>query len=600
MNEDANKLINSRTLVDCAMGRTPADLVIRKGIWVCVQTGEVIENTDIAIIQGRIAYVGEDASHTIGRETQVIDADGRYLVPGLLDAHMHVESGMLTVTEFVRAVAVHGTTGMFIDPHEIANVFGLKGVRMMVDEAALQPIHVWVQVPSCVPSAPGVETPGAVLSPEDVAEALTWPGIIGLGEMMNFPGVAAGDDKVHAELEATRRAGKVMGGHYPSPNLGLPFHGYLAGGIQDDHEGTRMEDAIARARQGMKVMLRYGSAWHDVAAQVRAITERKLEIRNFLLCTDNSHSETLVNQGHMDRVIKHAIAQGLPAMMALQMGTINTAEHFGLSRDIGQIAPGRFADILLVKDLVNLEIETVIAQGKVLVTNRTLFAQRPPFQRPDWLLHSVMIKNDLKVDDFALRVPEELRNKKKAAAHVIGIIENQAPTNHLRMDVKITDGQVFPSIPDDIAKVSLIERHHGTGKIQVGLVHGFHFDVPCAVGSTVAHDSHQMIVAGNDEASMVVAANTLRQYGGGQIVVKDQKVIGLVELPVAGLMSDEPAETVARQLVSVLQGFRSCGCMLNNPNMQLSLMALVVIPALRLSDMGLFDVEKLRFVAVLE
>jgi len=226
----------TRILVDVAMGRVPADLVIKNGRWVCVQSGEIIPDTDIAIKDERIAYVGPDAGHTIGDATQVIDADRKFLVPGFLDAHMHVESGMLTVTEFVRAVIPIGTTGMFIDPHEIANVFGLQGVRLMVDEAAVQPIHVWVQMPSCVPSAPGFETPGANIGPDDVAEAMSWEGIIGLGEMMNFPGVIMSDENMHAEMAATRAAGKVIGGHYASPDLGLPFHGYAAGGPEDDHD----------------------------------------------------------------------------------------------------------------------------------------------------------------------------------------------------------------------------------------------------------------------------------------------------------------------------------------------------------------------------
>jgi adenine deaminase len=593
-------LINARSLVDCAMGRVPADLVIRNGVWVCVQTGELISGTDVAVKQGRVAYVGPDAIFAIGRETRVIDAAGFYLCPGLLDAHMHVESGMLTVTEFVRAVIVHGTTGMFIDPHEIANVFGLDGVRVMVDEAAVQPIHVWVQVPSCVPSAPDFETPGKVLSPAEVAEAMTWPGIIGLGEMMNFPGVFNGDDKVHAELEATRRAGKIIGGHYPSSDLGRPFHGYLAGGIMDDHEGTRLEDAVARARQGMKVMLRYGSAWHDVATQVRAITEQKLDPRNFLLCTDDSHSETLVHHGHMDRVIRLSISQGLPPITALQMATINTAEHFGLGREIGQIAPGRYADILIVGNLVEMDVKTVIARGTVVVEDHQILVDRPDFRRPEWLRHSVNLRSALKVDDFNLVVPESLNGKSSVTANVIGIIENQAPTRHLRLEVPVKDGQVFPDIPRDIAKVALIERHAATGRIQIGLVQGFRFNKPCAIGSTVAHDCHQMIVVGTDETSMALAANTLKQCGGGQVVVEDRKVSGLVELPVAGLMSEKPAGVVSEQLVSVLDGFKRCGCDLNNPNMQLSLLALVVIPALRISDKGLVDVTNFRFLAVLE
>ena len=291
------KTLETQRLVDVAMGRSSADLLIAGGLWVCVQSGEIIPGTDIAISGSRIAYVGSDGKHTVGPNTVVIDAEGDYLVPGLLDAHMHIESGQVTVTEFARAVIPHGTTGMFVDPHEIANVFGLRGVRLMVDEAALQPIHVWVQIPSCVPSAPGLETPGGLIGPEDVVEALGWPGVIGLGEMMNFPGVIHSDERMHAEMAATRLAGKVVGGHYASLDIGRPFHGYAAGGAEDDHEGTRAKDAVARVRQGMKAMLRLGSAWHDVAEQIRAVTEMGLDPRNFILCTDNSHAETLIRRG---------------------------------------------------------------------------------------------------------------------------------------------------------------------------------------------------------------------------------------------------------------------------------------------------------------
>src|SRR5690606_31906533 len=337
--------------VDVAMGRAKADLVIRNGRWVNVHSGEIISGTDLAIVAGRFAYCGPDASHTIGEDTHVVDAAGRYLVPGLCDAHMHVESGMVTVTEFVRAVIPHGTTSMFIDPHEIANVLGLEGVRLMHDEAAAQAINVYVQMPSCVPSAPGLENAGATLTAEDVAEAMGWDNIIGLGEVMNFPGVSANDPLMVAEIAATVKAGKTVGGHYASPDLGLAFHGYVAGGPEDDHEGTRAEDAIARVRQGMKAMLRLGSAWYDVASQIRAVTEEGLDPRNFILCTDDSHSGTLVHDGHMDRVVRHAIAQGLKPVTAIQMATINTAQHFRLERELGSIAPGRRADFLIVSNL---------------------------------------------------------------------------------------------------------------------------------------------------------------------------------------------------------------------------------------------------------
>lgn len=591
----------TRNLVDVAMGRAPADLVIRNGRWVCVQSGEIIPGTDIAIKGEWIAYVGPDASHTLGQVTQVIDAQGRYLVPGLLDGHMHIESGMLTVTEFVRAVIPHGTTGMFVDPHEIANVFGLRGVRLMVDEAAIQPIHVWVQMPSCVPSAPGLETPGASIGPEEVAEAMTWDGIIGLGEMMNFPGVFLSDEKMHAEMAETRRAGKVIGGHYASHDLGLPFHGYVAGGPEDDHEGTRLEDAVMRVRQGMKAMLRFGSGWHDVAAQVKAVTEMRLDPRHFILCTDDSHSETLVHEGHVNRAVREAIAQGVPPIVAIQMATLNTAEHFGVARQVGLIAPGRYADILLVSDLPEFRPDLVIARGKIAAEKGQLLIDLPTFAYPDWAVQSVHLARPLTANDFRLSISDpQLRQAGKAVAHVIGVIENQAPTRHLKVEVPIQNGEVKVDLQRDLAKVALVERHQATGRVQIGLVQGFGFNTPCAVASTVAHDSHHLIVVGTDEADMAKAVNELARVGGGQVVVRQGEVIGKVELPIAGLMSNERAEVVARKAASVLNGFRACGCSMNNPNMQLSLLALVVIPELRISDLGLVDVTQFQFIPLFE
>jgi adenine deaminase len=562
-----------------------------------VQSGEIIPNTDIAVKNGRIAYVGADASHAIGKKTKVINAKGRYLVPGLLDAHMHVESGMVTVTEFVRAVAVRGTTGMFIDPHEMANIFGLKGVKLMVDEAAKQPIHVWVQMPSCVPSAPGFETPGASIGPKEVAQAMKWPGVIGLGEMMNFPGVFNGDMKMLEEISITHAAGKTVGGHYASPDLGLPFHGYVAGGVEDDHEGTNLEDAVERVRQGMKAMLRYGSSWLDVASQVGAITHLGLDPRRFILCTDDSHAQTISRDGHMDRVLRHAIEQGLNPLTAIQMCTINTAEHFGLAKEIGMIAPGRWADVALVKDLRNFKAELVIAKGNVIAENGKWKVELPKFAYPSWAINSVHLKKPLKAHDFKLTVQGK---PSKVRANVIGVIENQAPTKHLTFDIRPVNGEIKADVKRDIAKIAVIKRHKGMSGITLGLVSGFGFSGKCAVASTVAHDSHHLIVVGTDDENMAIAANQLAQVGGGQAVVKNGRVVGLVELGIAGLMSKERADIVAKKAETVLAGFKSCGCKLNNPNMQLSLLALVVIPELRISDKGLVDVINFKFVPVTE
>ncbi len=576
-------------LINVAMGRTPAEKVIKGGKWVNVYSGEIIPETDIAIAKGRIAFVGPDASHTIGDDTKVIEAGGRYMVPGLCDAHMHVESGMVTVTEFARAVIPHGTTSMFIDPHEIANVLGLPGVRVMHDDAASLPINVQVQVPSCVPSAPGLENAGAEFSIEDVSEALGWPQTCGLGEMMNFPGVAMNDPKMIGEISATQRANKTVGGHYASPDLGLMFHGYVAGGPADDHEGTRKEDPIARIRQGMRAMLRLGSAWYDVAEQIKAITEDGLDPRNFILCTDDSHSGTLVHDGHMNRVVRHAIAQGVKPVTAIQMATLNAAQHFGMERDLGSIAPGRRADIILTSDLPTLPIEMVMARGKILAENGTLIADIPEASYPDFAKNTVNLGKKLDGDDFHIFAPE---GAEKVRARIIGVIENQAPTRALEAYLPVANGLVRMDQGNDICQIALVERHRGTGGVVNGFVSGFGYDKPCAVASTVAHDSHHMIVVGTSKEDMAAAANHLGQVGGGITVFSEGKELATVELAIAGLMSDERAEIVADKAAAMVAAMETCGCRLNNAYMQHSLLALVVIPEIRISDLGIIDVTK--------
>jgi adenine deaminase len=573
-------------LIAVAAGRAPADMVIRNCAWVNVHSREVIDGTDIAIRAGRFAYCGPDASRMIGPGTQVIDAGGRYLIPGLCDGHMHIESGMLTVSQFARAVIPHGTTTMFVDPHEVANVLGLTGVRLMHDEAAVQPVNVWVQMPSCCPSAPGLETPGAEIGPADVAEAMTWPGIIGLGEMMNYPGVVHGDPKMLAEIAATQAAGKTVGGHYASPDL-TDFPAYAAGGPADDHEGTREEDAILRVRQGMRAMLRLGSAWYDVKAQITAVTEKGLDPRNFILCTDDCHSGTLVNEGHMNRVVRHAIDCGLDPLVALQMATINTATHFGLEREVGSIAPGRRADCILTSDLRTLPIETVIARGVVVAEHGECLAPMPDFTWPEAARRTVNMKRDLVAADFDIRVPAAAN---RVRARVIGVVENQAPTRALERDLPVRDGLVEAA--GAVAQIALVERHRATGGVVNGFVEGFGYDVPCAVASTVAHDSHHMIVVGTSKADMAAAANRLRALGGGVTVWRDGIEIAHVALPIAGLMSDAPAELIADCAQGIVSAMAACGCRLNNAYMQHSLLALVVIPSLRISDLGLIDVDR--------
>ncbi|MBW3241857.1 adenine deaminase [Epibacterium sp. DP7N7-1] len=582
-------------LIETAAGRSPADTVIRNGKWVNVHTREILDGHDIAIKAGRIAYVGPDASYCTGPDTQVIEAEGRYMVPGLCDGHMHIESGMLTPAEFARAVIPHGTTTMFTDPHEIANVLGLEGVRLMHDEALLQPVNIYTQMPSCAPSAPGLETTGYEISAEDVTEAMTWPGIIGLGEMMNFPGVANGDAKMLAEIAATQRAGKTVGGHYASPDLGPDFAAYVAGGLADDHEGTCEADAIARMRQGMRAMVRLGSAWYDVEAQITAITEKGLDPRNFILCTDDCHSGTLVNDGHMNRVVRHAIDCGCDPLVALQMATINTATHFGLEREIGSITPGRRADVILTSDLKTLPIEVVIARGQIVAESGSIKVECPHLDWPAHARGTVHLGHELTAKDFELAAPD---GANAVTANVIGVVENQAPTKALKAELPVQDGLVEGT--EDVCQIALVERHRATGGVTNAFVSGFGYEGKMAMASTVAHDSHHMIVVGTDRAQMALAANRLAEVGGGITIFRDGEELALVELPIAGLMSDSPASEVAANAQKLVEAMEACGCKLNNAYMQHSLLALVVIPELRISDLGLVDVRSFKKIPVIE
>ncbi|WP_170410616.1 adenine deaminase [Ruegeria atlantica] len=582
-------------LIAVAAGREVADLVIRGGIWVNVHSRETLPKHDVAIADGRVAYVGPDASHCTGSETQIIDAAGRFMIPGLCDAHMHIESGMLTPAEFARAVIPHGTTSMFTDPHEIANVLGLDGVRMMHDEAMMQPVNIFTQMPSCAPSAPGLETTGYEITAEDVVEAMNWPGIIGLGEMMNFPGVINGDPKMLAEIAATQHAGKTVGGHYASPDLGPDFAAYVAGGPADDHEGTCEADAIARVRQGMRSMMRLGSAWYDVESQITAVTEKGLDPRNFILCTDDCHSGTLVNDGHMNRVVRHAIACGCDPLIALQMATINTATHFGLEREIGSITPGRRADIILSSDLRELPIEMVIARGQIAAENGAIAVECPHLNWPDTARNTVHLGHVLTSTDFEIKAPSGANRVK---ANVIGVVENQAPTKALKADLPIIEGLVEGE--GDVCQIALVERHRATGGVTNAFVSGFGYQGKMAMASTVAHDSHHMIVVGTDREQMALAANRLAEVGGGITIFRDGEELALVELPIAGLMSDSPAATVAAKAEDMVAAMEACGCTLNNAYMQHSLLALVVIPELRISDLGLVDVRTFEKIELLE
>ncbi len=574
----------TRTLVNAAMGRERADLAIRGGRLVNVHTAEIQEGVDVAIKAGRVVLVGQ-VEHTIGDETEVIDAPDHFLVPGLVEGHVHIESSMITPTQFARAVLPHGTTTVFIDNHELANVLGVEGVKLMMEEARGLPLRIYLAMPSCVPALPGFEDAGAVIGPEEIEEAMHWDHVAGLGEMMNMPGVLAADETVHAMLRATLKAGKLVTGHYSIPETERGLQAFIAAGISSCHESTRKEDALAKLRLGMYAMLREGSAWHDLKDTIRAITETEIDSRHAMMITDDTHPDTLINVGHMNHVVRRAIQEGLEPVRAVQMASINVAEYFRLGHDLGSISPGKCADIIFVEDLKEMKVGKVMVDGMLVAEGGRMLVELPEFSYPAFARESVHLSRRLIADDFIIRAPD---GGSRITVRVIEVLGGQVVTHHLQLERPVVDGVVAASVAHDLAKVASVERHKASGQIGIGFVRGFHLQAG-AVASTIAHDSHNLLLVGTNEEDMAFAGNKLAEVGGGMVAVRDSEVLALVPLPIAGLMSQEPVEIVNEQVQALAEAWKELGCDLVSPFMTMSILALPVIPELRITNRGLVD-----------
>ncbi len=574
-----------------AMGQIKADLVIKGGKLVNVNTKEIIPNVDVAITGGRIALVG-DASHTIGEKTEVIDASGYYITPGFMDGHIHVESSMLTVSQYSKTVVPRGTTTIYMDPHEIANVLGIDGVKLMIDEGKNVPLRVYVAFPSCVPAAPGFEDAGAVITPEDIKEAMKWEEVAGLGEMMNFPGVVYGDENVHAEISETLKAKKCVTGHFSLPETGKMLNAYIASGCRSCHESVRAEDSLQKMRLGMYAKLREGSAWHDLKEVVKAITENRVSSRFAILISDDTHPDTLINQGHLDHIVKRAIQEGVDPITAIEMVTINVAECFHMGMDFGSVSPGKIADILLISDLTNVVVEMVFIGGKLVAENGKMKVSTPQITYPEWSKNTVKLAEKLTPAHFRIEAEGEKRK-----VRVMEIEEAKVGTKHVIKELPVRDGFLALDPSDDIAKVALFERHKKTGTKGLGFVSGFDLKKG-AVASTVAHDSHNLLIVGVNDEDMALAGNELAKAGGGMIAVLDGKVIALLSLPIAGLLTDSPVEEVEEKVKKLDLAWKQLGCDLISPFMTMALLGLPVLPELRITNRGLVDTVNFKFVDV--
>jgi adenine deaminase len=566
----------ARELTAVCMGRAPAELVIRNGRLVDVHTREILDGADVAIAHGRVALFG-DVAHTIGPETEIMDAEGAYLVPGLIDTHLHVESVMVTVTRFAEAVLPHGTTTAFIDNHEMANVFGLEGMRWMLEEGRGLPLKVFLAVPSCVPALPGFEDAGASLGPEEIREALGWDGAAGLGEMMNMPGVIEGDEAVHAAIAATLELGKPVTGHWSLAGWNdHRLQAYIAAGVDSCHETTSREDALAKLRAGMWVQFREGTTFRDVAALAPVLTEDGVDSRHCLLVTDDLLPETIVVEGHMDHVVRRAVEEGIDPLVAIQMATLNGAEYFNLRRELGSIAPGRLADILFVEKLEDFRPHRVLADGREP-------GELPAYVYPPEAYGSIRLARPLAEADLRVAAVGE-----RVRVRAIGVASGSVTTEHALVELPVIEGEVLPSVELDVAKLASIERHGGPGTIGLGFVKGLGLRRG-AVASTVAHDNHNVLVAGMSDADMVFAVERLVEAGGGMVAVADGAVLALVSLPIAGLISDRPVTELAAETLALGEAYRELGSPIESPAMIFSFLSLGVIPALRLTNRGLVD-----------
>ena len=497
---------------------------------------------------------------------------------------------MIGAGEYARAVVPHGTVGIYWDPHEVCNVLGLPGVQVMMEDAARTPLKAMVTTPSCVPAVPGFEDTGAAVGPVEIAESMTWDGVVGLGEMMNFPGVLAGTDHAHGELAATLSADKVVTGHYSIPETDQGLNAYVASGVRCCHESTRAEDALAKMRLGQYAQLRYGSAWLDLPNLAAAITETGIDTRFANLISDDTHPHTLVANGHLDYILRKAVKCGIDVVTAIQMMTINTATCFRMDNELGSITPGKCADIVFLDNLEDLNVTRVLIDGDVVAENGKLTIDLPKSELPAWALDTMHVGETITPETFKVHTDKV----GTATVRAIEIIPVHVGDYERHVELKVENGELKSDVEQDVLKTFVFERHNKTGKHGVGFVKGFH--VKCgAMASTVAHDAHNLLVVGTNDEDMALAANTLIQCGGGECIVQNGKVLGCVPLPFAGLMNTKSAEEMDELVENLGKAWETIGCDIQSPFMTMALIPLACLPELRLTDRGLVDCTTFSF-----
>jgi adenine deaminase len=560
-------------IIKAASGEKPVDLLLTNARIINVFTGEVAADA-VAISDGMIVGFGPYETQT------VVDVDGRYVAPGFIDSHVHIESSMVCVTEFARAVLVHGTTTVAADPHEIANVLGSTGIEYMLQSAEHQPMNLYFTLPSCVP-ATDMETAGARLTAEDLRPFLMEEKIVALAEMMNYPGVLMRDPDVLSKITAARKQKKPVDGHAPGLK-GRELHAYIAAGVQSDHECTTEQEAREKLAAGLVIMIRQGTGAKNLQALLPAVNAKTS--RRMMWCTDDRHPNDLIADGHIDSMVREAIQSGLDPYLAIQMATLNPAAYFGLSH-LGAIAPGKQADLVVFSNIKKPVIEQVYCRGILTAENGKI---RPEVQFPATATVPPAMHIDLQNIDFSIPAEQD-------RIRVIEIVSDQLITRECIEATPVKNHQAVSDPSKDLIKIAVVERHKGTGNIGKGYIKGLGLKQG-ALASSVAHDSHNIIIVGASDEDMRAALEAVVKMGGGLAAVSNGRLLAGLPLPIAGLMSLESVSTVRDQLERLIAITHDMGTTLQDPFMTLSFMALPVIPELKLTDMGLIDVSKFEFV----
>ena len=550
-----------------ARGDKPADLVLRNARLVNVISGE-IHPADIVVHDRHIVALGREYA-----AAQEIDLKGRYVAPGLIDAHVHIESSLVAPPEFARAVLPHGVTTVIADPHEIANVLGLEGILLMLGQARRGLMSMYVMASSCVP-ATEMETSGARLEAEDLAELLHHPWVLGLAELMNYPGVALGDEGMLDKIKLYQR--RVLDGHAPGMT-GPMLNAYVAAGVQSEHECTTVAEAQEKLRLGLTIFIREGTTTRNLIPLLPLITPENHG--SICFCTDDRIPADLIDKGSIDDMIRTAIARGIDPMTAIRMGTINSARYFGLKKH-GAVAPGRYADLIVFSDLRNFVPEQVYRGGQLAAEAGEMVLERQRKRRSE--LRRTL---NIKLDALDFSIPA-----KGDRIHIIGSVKDQVVTDHLIDRAAIVDGFAVSDVERDILKFVMVERHQASGNVGKGFIQGFGLKRG-AIAGTVAHDHHNLAVIGVDDISMKQAVRAILEMDGGLVAVDGHQVLARLPLPIAGLLSESPIEAVRAQYDLLIEKARELGSEMTDPFMAMSFMGLEVIPSLKLTDMGLVDVE---------